>query len=284
MNALIAEKETTVNAQGCGKLYVDELLCELETSADDEVSVRHPMTFGEVVGRGSAEELATAAAGVFSKVESNHSWSGMDIGAREWHGHFQDRRIHGVTVARRFGKRVQVDIFLASFPAPVRQAMHEACRDLIDVDAWLLPAGIDTALPPIPVDEVLDPKLQFGLADDVFLSSPVACKPVRGVADVERLCGHSVIVYEERAYGPRLTAGGTTLSIWTGSVAGLPLEVANVIHWKDAQHAKGMAMAMRPWPVVELFQARMKARTLPFLDASYFESDDPASTHRIGEG
>jgi hypothetical protein len=281
MNTFLTEKETTISHRRRGYLYVDELLRELETSANDEVSLRHPMAFGEVVGCGMAEELAAATEGIFSKVESNHTWSGTDIGGREWHGHFQDRRIHGVTVARRFGNRVQVDIFLASFPAPVRQALHDACRDLIDADAWLLPAGIDTALPPIPADEVLDAKLQFNLVADVFLTSPVACKPVRGIADVERLCGHSVIVYEERAYGPRLTAGATTLSIWTGSVAGLPLEVANVIHWEDAQYVKGMAMAMRPWPIVELFQARMKARTLPFLDASYFESDDAASTLQI---
>ena len=257
-------------------LYIDELLHELETSAEDEVRLRHPMALGEVVGSGRVEELAAAAEGIFSKVEPNHTWSGANIGGREWHGRFQDRSIHGVTVARRSGKRVQIDIFLGSFPAPVRQALRDASRDLIGADAWLLPPGIDTALPPAPADEVLDAKLPFGLAADVLLTSPVACKPVRGVADVERLCGHSVVVYGGRANGPRLTVGPTTLSLWTGSVAGLPLEVANVIHWEDSQHVKVMAMAMRPWPVVALFQARMQARTLSFLDASYFESGDGA--------
>ena len=273
----LAEEETMMSHQRHAGLHVDELLRELETSAEDEVSLRHPMAFGEVVGRGRVEELAAAAESIFSKVEPDHTWSGVDIGGREWHGHFEDRRIRGVTVARRFGKRVQVDIFLASFPAPVRQALHEACRDLIDADAWLLPPGIDTALPSIPADEVLDAKLPFGLATDVFLTSPVACKPVRGADDVERLCRHSIAVYGGRANGPRLMAGPTTLSLWTGSVAGMPLEVANVIHWQDAQHVKVMAMAMRPWPVVALFQARMKARTLPFLDESYFESEDGAT-------
>ncbi|PFH10056.1 hypothetical protein BCF11_2463 [Collimonas sp. PA-H2] len=272
-----------MNHQKRAGLYIDELLRELETSAQDEVSLRHPMAFGEVFGRGRVEELAAAAESIFSEVEPDHTWSGADIGGREWHGHFQGRRIRGVTVARRFDKHVQVDIFLASFPVPVRQALHDACRDLIDADAWLLPPGIDTALPPIPADEVLDAKLQFGLAADVLFTSPVACKPVRGVADVERLCGHSIVVYGGRASGPRLTSGSTTLSIWTGQVAGLPLEVANVIHWEDAQHVKVMAMAMRPWPVVALFQARMQARTLSFLDASYFESDDGTTPLQLDE-
>ncbi|SCZ19468.1 hypothetical protein SAMN02787148_101354 [Burkholderia vietnamiensis] len=42
-------------------------------------------------------------------------------------------------------------------------------------------------------------------------------------------------------------------------------------------------MAMRPWPVVALFQARMRARTLPFLDPSYFEADaEPESASGDG--
>jgi hypothetical protein len=255
-------------------LQIDELLRELGTSPQDEVSLRHPMTFGEVVGSGRVQELAAATASIFSSIEPDRTWSGEDTGGREWHGHFEDRRIRGVTVARRSGKRVQVDIYLASFPAPVRQALRDACGNLVDADAWLLPPGIDTALPPVPADEVLDAKLPFALIADATMTSPVACKPIRGAADVTRVCGHSMVVYGGRASGPRLTAGATTLSLWTGSVAGLPLEVANVIQWADAQHMKAMAMAMRPWPVVELFQARMKARTLPFLDASYFESGD----------
>lgn len=270
----LAERETTMNHQGRAGLYVDELLRELKTSAQDEVILRHPMAFGETVGLDRVEKLAAAAEGIFSEVEPKHTWSGTDIVGREWHGRFQDRRIHGVTVAQRFGKSVQVDIFLGSFPAVFRQAVHDASRDLISADAWLLPPGIDTALPLVPTDEVLDAKLPFALASNALLTSPVACKPIRGIADVERVCGHSVAVYGGRANGPRLTAGSTTLSLWTGSVAGLPLEVANVIHWEDSQLAKVMAMAMRPWPVVALFQAHMQARTLSFLDESYFESGD----------
>lgn len=257
-------------------LQVGALLRELDAAAGDEVSLRHPMAFGEIAGRGAVDEAAAATAGVFSGIEPSRSWSGTDIGGREWHGQFQDRSIRGITVARRQGRQVQVDIFLASFPAPLRRALREACGLLIDPADWSLPPGVDTALPPIPPDEVLDPKLQFRLAGDAFLTSPVACKPIRGMADVERLCGHSVKVYGGRASGPRLTVGATTLSLWTGEVAGLPLEVANVIHWQDPQHVKGMAMAMRPWPVVALFQARMKARTLPFLDPSYFELETEA--------
>lgn len=270
-----AEKDSTMSHQGRAGLHVDELLRELETSAEDEVSLQHPMAFGEVVGRSRVEELTAAAEDIFSEVEPNHTWSGANICARGWHGLFQDRRIHGVTVASRSGKRVQVDIFLGSFPAQVRQALRDACRDLIRADAWVLPPGIDAALPPVPADEVLDAKLPFGLVADVRMTSPVACKPIRGIADVERVCGHSIAAYGGRANGPRLTAGPTTLSLWTGSVAGVPLEVANVIHWQDSQHVKLMAMAMRPWPVVALFQARMQARTLSFLDATYFEAGDP---------
>ncbi|MEX3960430.1 hypothetical protein [Trinickia sp. EG282A] len=270
--------------QGRAGLYVGELLRELETSAQDEVSLRHPMTFGEVVGRGRVEDLAAACEGIFAEVEPKHVWSGADIGGREWHGRFQDRHVRGVTVARRSGNRIDVDIFLGSFPAPVRQALHNASRDLIDIHAWTLPPGIDTALPPIPDDEVLDAKLPFGLTADMFLTSPVACKPIRGRADVERVCGHSIAVYGGRASGPRLTADRTTLSLWTGEVCGLPLEVANVIHWQDAQHVKGMAMAMRPWPVVALFQARMQSRTLPFLDTSYFASESGEGVARLGLG
>ncbi|WP_321821041.1 MULTISPECIES: hypothetical protein [unclassified Burkholderia] len=281
----MTEKETTMNHQGHAGLYVGELLRELETSEQDEVGLRHPMTFGEIVGRGRVERLAAAAESIFSEVEPKHAWSGADIVGREWYGRFKDRQIRGVTVARRSGKRVQVDIFLGSFPAPVRRALYDASRDLVDVDAWTLPPEIDTALPPIPDDEVLDAKLPFGLADEMFMTSPVACKPIRGRADVERVCGHSIAVYGGRASGPRLSAGATTLSLWTGEVGGLPLEVANVIHWEDARNAKVMAMAMRPWPVVALFQARMRARTLPFLDASYFESEsgDGVTPPQLGE-
>lgn len=255
-------------------LYVDELLHELAMSAEDEVSLRHPMTFGEIVGRGQVKELSAAAESIFSKVEPSCAWRGDDISAREWQGYFQDRLIRGVTVMRRFGNRVEVDIFLSLFPTSVRQALRNACKDLIGADEWSLPLGIDTSLPPIPADEVLDAKLPFGLTADAILTSPVACKPVRGIDDVDRLCGHSVVVYGGRANGPRLTTGAKTLSLWTGEVAGLPLEVANVIYWQDPQHVKVMAMAMRPWPVVALFKARMKARTLSFLDESYFGSDD----------
>ncbi|RKU04046.1 hypothetical protein C7H84_07325 [Burkholderia sp. Nafp2/4-1b] len=267
-----AAEQTTMNEQGRA-LYVCELLHELGMSAQDEVSLRHPMMFGEIVGRDRVERLAAAAESVFAEIEPQHAWSGADIGGREWHGRFQDRVIRGVTVARRSGTCIQVDIFLGSFPAPVRRALYDASRDLVDADAWVLPAGISTALPPIPDDEVLDAKLPFGITDEMFLTSPVACKPIRGRADVERVCGHSIAVYGGRASGPRLSAGATTLSLWTGEVGGLPLEVANVICWEDARNAKGMAMAMRPWPVVALFQARMQARTLSFLDPSYFESD-----------
>ncbi len=258
-------------------LYVDELLRELQTSAEDEVTLRHPMAFGEIVGRDRVQELAATAESIFSKIEPNSTWNGADIGGREWHGYYEDRRIHGVTVGRRFGKRIQVDIFLGSSTAPLRRALRDTCLDFVGADALLLPSGIDIALPLIPANEVLDPKLPFRFANDVHLTSPVACKPVRGVADVDRLCGHSVLVYGERAYGPRLTAGSAMLSLWTGSVAGLPLEVANVIHWADAHHVRVMAMTMRPWPVVALFQARMQARTLSFLDASYFEAGDGAA-------
>lgn len=269
----MTEVETTMSHQGYAGLYVGELLRELGASAQDEVSLRHPMTFGEVVGRDWVERLAAAAEGIFSEVEPKHAWSGADIGGREWHGRFQDREIRGVTVARRSGTRIQVDIFLGSFPVPVRRALYDASRDLVDVEMWTLPPGMDIALPLIPADEVLDAKLPFGLTDEMFLTSPVACKPIRGRADVERVCGHSIAVYGGRASGPRLSAGATTLSLWTGEVGGLPLEVANVIHWEDARNVKVMAMAMRPWPVVALFQARMRARTLSFLDPSYFESE-----------
>ena len=101
----ITGKETTMNHQGRAGLYVGELLRELDTSARDEVSLRHPMTFGEIVGRDQVERLAAAADGIFSEVEPTHAWSGADIGGREWHGRFQDRQIRGVTVARRFGMR-----------------------------------------------------------------------------------------------------------------------------------------------------------------------------------
>ncbi|HSW80285.1 MAG TPA: hypothetical protein VLG47_05905 [Candidatus Saccharimonadales bacterium] len=271
MNRPLSEKETLMSQQKRAGLYVDELLRELAISAKDEVSLRHPMTFGEIIGCRAVEKLAAAAEGIFSKIEPIHTWSGADIGGCEWHGYFQDHLVRGVTVARRFGKRVQIDIFFGSFPAPLRQALRDASSDLIDADAWSLPPGIDTTLPPVPADEVLNAKLPFNLTADVILTSPVGCKPIRGVADVEQLCGHSVAVYGGRANGLRLTSGHTTLSLWTGSVAGLPLEVANVIHWEDAQHVKVMAMAMRPWPVVALFKERMQARTLSFLDASYFE-------------
>ncbi|WP_249362469.1 hypothetical protein [Burkholderia sp. 4NA327C10] len=258
---------------GCAGLYVGELLRELGASEQDEIGLRHPMTFGEIVGRDRVERLAAAAEGIFAEVEPKHAWGGADISGREWHGRFQDRKIRGVTVARRFGTRIQVDIFLGSFPAPVRRALYDASRDLVDVDAWTLPPGIDAALPPIPADEVLDAKLPFGITDEMVLTSPVACKPIRGRAEVERVCGHSIAVYGGRASGPRLSAGATTLSLWTGEVGGLPLEVANVIQWEDSRTVKVMAMAMRPWPVVALFQARMRARTLSFLDPSYFETE-----------
>lgn len=266
-----------MNHPAHASLYVDELLRELEATARDEVVLRHPMTFGETAGRVLVDQLAAATGSIFATVEPGHGWSGPDMSAREWHGQFEDRRIRGMTVARRSSQRVEVDIFLATFPVPVRRALRETCGGLIDAAAWSLPEGTDTALPPIPADEVLDPKLAFKLAPEAQLTSPVACKPISGAADVERICGHSIVVYGGRASGPRLTVGPTTLSLWTGAVAGLPLEVANVIHWRDQQHVKLMAMAMRPWPVVELFQARMKARTLPFLDASYFEAGDDAS-------
>ncbi|WP_126220741.1 hypothetical protein [Burkholderia vietnamiensis] len=269
---MTAEAGATMNEPG-RTLYVGELLQELGMSAQDEVALHHPMMFGEIVGRERVEQLAAAAAGVFAGIEPQHAWRGADIGGREWHGRFEDRQIRGVTVARRSGTRIEVDIFLGSFPAPVRRALYDASRDLVDVDAWVLPAEVNTALPPIPDDEVLDAKLPFGITDEMFLTSPVACKPIRGRADVERVCGHSIAVYGGRASGPRLSAGATTLSLWTGEVGGLPLEVANVICWEDERNVRSMAMAMRPWPVVALFQARMRARTLPFLDPSYFEAD-----------
>jgi hypothetical protein len=261
-----------MNEQKQADFYVGELLHELDVSAQDGLSLRHPMAFGETVGRDRVELFVAATASVFSEIKPTLSWKADDMSAREWHGLFHDHLIRGVTVVRRFDKRLQVDIFFASFPRLMRQALRDSCREFLDTDQWRLPPGIDTSLPFIPDNEILDAKLPFGFTSDVFLTSPVACKPVRGIADVERLCGHSILVYGERVNGPRLTVGATTLSLWTGSVSGLPLEVANVIHWGDAQHAKGMAMAMRPWPVVALFQARMQARTLPFLDMSYFES------------
>ncbi len=252
-------------------LYVDELLSELQISASDTVSLRHPMAFGVVSGLNQVVQLSAATASVFEEVVPQHHWHSVDLCAREWHGQFQGRQIRGVTVARRIDQQVQVEIFLGAFPARLRELLRVVSGDLIATGNWSLPLGTDTAIPLAAADEVLNAKLQFGLASDAMMTSPVACKPIRGAADVERVCGHSIQVYGGRASGPRLTEGAVTLSLWTGEVAGLPLEVANVIHWQDAQHVRVMAMAMRPWPVVELFQARMQARTLPFLDASYFE-------------
>jgi len=263
-----------MNKQGQADLFVDELLREMKTNTEDEVRSRHPIAMGEIVGRDCIQMLAATTANIFSKIEPKLRWSETNIGGREWHGHFHGRQIRGVTVARRFGKRVQLDFFLGSFPAQMRQSLRDAGKDIIGNDMWGLPTGHNIEFPPVPIEEVLDAKLPFGLTTDVILTSPVACKPISGRGDVERVCGHSIIVYGGRASGPRLTAGTTTLSLWTGEVAGLPLEVANVIHWADAQHVKAMAMAMHPWPVVALFQARMRARTLSFLDKSYFESGE----------
>jgi hypothetical protein len=137
-------------------------------SAQDEVALHHPMMFGEIVGREWVEQLAAAAAGVFAAIEPQHAWRGADIGGREWHGRFEDRQIRGVTVARRSGTRIEVDIFLGSFPAPVRRALYDASRDLVDVDAWVLPAEVSTALPPIPRRRSAGCQAPFGITDEMF--------------------------------------------------------------------------------------------------------------------
>lgn len=255
----------------CDTLQIANLLHELATSATDEVSLRHPMTFGEVIGRSHVEELATAIENVFTRIELGLVWRGDNIIGREWCGNFEGRSIRGVTVARRSDNHVGIDIYLSMFPALLRQALRKKADGLIEAALWLLPSEIDTTPPAIPVDEVLDAKLPFSLAPEPQFTSPVACKPICGAADFIRVCGHSVAVYGARTSEAHLTSGATTLSLWNGSVSGLPLEVANIIYWNASQCVKAMAMAMRPWPVVELFQARMKARTLSFLDASYFE-------------
>lgn len=264
-------------------LYVAELLAELQYKSDDLVSLRHPMAFGEVSGLQNVLQLCDAAAAVFEKISPQQHWHGAELCGREWHGQFQGRQIRGVSVVRRGALGLQVEIYLGSFPLALRLAMKASSGNLIASQNWSLPAGIDTSLAPFSADEVLNAKLQFGLANDAMLTSPVACKPIRGAGDVERVCGHSIQVYGGRASGPRLTEGALTLSLWTGEVAGLALEVANVIHWQDPQHVRVMAMAMRPWPVVEIFKARMQARTLSFLDASYFEIEAQANELQFAE-
>ena len=257
----------------CRRLQIDVLLRELGTGADDEVSLRHPMAFGEVVGRRRVEVLASAIDAILGGVEPDHAWRGAAIAGREWYGCFQGRFVRGLTVAHRFGTRVRVDVFLGAFPAPLRQALHAAGRDLIDAADWSLPHGTDTAVPPVPAGEVADARLRFGLDDDVRMCSPVTCRTIRGAADVRRVIGHAGIVSGSRWYGPQLTDGPRTLSLWTGAVAGLPLEVATISDREEAKDVKALTMLMRPWPVVALFQARMRARTQPFLDASYFAPD-----------
>ena len=259
------------------RLHIDALLCELGTAPDDEVGLRHPMAFGEVVGRGRVEALAAAADAILGGVESDHAWRGAGIAGREWYGCFQGRFVRGLTVAHRFGARVRVDVFLGAFPAPLRQALHAAGRDVIGAADWSLPHGIDTAVPPVPADEMADPTLRFGLDADVRMNCPLSCRTIRGAADVKRVIGHAGIVYGARWYGPQLTDGPRTLSLCTGTVAGLPLEIATISDRENAQDVKALTMLMRPWPVVALFQARMRARTQAFLDASYFAPDGATS-------
>lgn len=260
-----------MNKQRKADLFVDEILRALKVSAHDKISIRHPMAMGEISGAADVQELAITTSGVFSELVAKYRWDESNISAREWHGHFHGRQIRGVTVGRRVGTSLQLDIFLGSFPLELRQSLHEVSKGFVDEAMWQLPAGVSDTIPLVPVGEVLDARLPFSLASDIILTSPVACKPIAGISEVERVCGHSIMVYGGRASGPRLTEGNTTLSLWNGEVAGHPLEVANVIHWADDQHVKVMAMAMRPWPVVALFQARMQARTRSFLDESYFE-------------
>lgn len=255
-----------------GGLFVDELLCSLQFSVEEEISLRYPMTFGEVSGLSQIMELVVVTERIFDSIEPKCQWRSLDLSAQEWYGRFQGRQIRGVSIARRLGQQVQVEIFLGAFPASLRQVLYATSSNIIPARNWVLPPGTDTTLPVMPVNEPLNAELQFDLADDVVLTSPVACKPIKGIADVRRVCGHSIQVYGGRASGPRLTENNITLSLWTGKVSDLLLEVANVIYWQDAQHVKVMAMAMRPWPVVSLFKARMQARTLSFLDASYFEN------------
>lgn len=253
-------------------LFVEDVLRECESTPDDEVCLKHPLAFGRVFGTENVLELASAAERALSTVRVEHSWTGPQMSARGWTSQFRGRTLVGVTAAIRSSSTVEVQILLGSYPAELREELRSTSAGLITSDALELPEGTDVALPVIDPNELLDAQLPFRLADDVTLTSPVAVKPIRGLADVDRVCGHTVRVYGTRVGGPRLTTGATTLSFWTGSVADLTLEVANVIHWKDRQSVDAMAMAMRPWPVVQLFQERMRARTLSFLDDSYFDS------------
>jgi hypothetical protein len=58
------------------------------------------------------------------------------------------------------------------------------------------------------------------------------------------------------------------------------LEVANVICWEDERNVRSMAMAMRPWPVVALFQARMRARTRRFSTRRISKRTPNPNPHR----
>jgi hypothetical protein len=261
---------------------VGEVLRSCGGPTQHQLTLKHPMTMSRVVGADTVHALAGAAGGLLSSTRIEHVWNSPQINALCWVGQFQNLEILGVTTAQRTPNGVELDIFFNAFPGSLREALYRVSAALVAPADWSLPPGINTALPPLDPNEVLDAKLPFALADHVTLSSPVANRPIRGLAEVERVCGHTVAVYGTRQGGPRLTSDARTLSVWTGSVAGLPLEVANIIRWCDPRTVDAMTMAMRPWPVVALFQERMRARTRSFIDPAYFgePSDVPAPGQR----
>ena len=124
---------------------------------------------------------------------------------------------------------------------------------------------------PFDPDAPVDPHFPFPVARDAEFASPILTRKPKGAELVKTVIGHAAAIYGMRDLGPSLGDGATRVSYWTGSVEGLPTEMATRVTFNPAGELTQTTVFMQPLPVVELFRDHARHRLNGILDDSYFE-------------
>ncbi len=256
-------------------VYVSELLNELNISAQDSVSFKHPFSCQSISGYDQTKSLAGLIHKPVKDIEITQSFLSDEVAAKCWALNFNQRTVQGITAVVVTDQGTEVRIMLNTFPATRewREAVKILSKDLMDDNGWDFPPGTDTSTPEYDPTEELDAKLPPGivLADNVVFEAPIVLKGLEGKELVTTAIGHASATYGPREYHHRLMSGPFMLSLWNVSVSGIRIEAANLIQMNAEGKVAKMTVCFQPWPAIKLFHDRMRVRTKSFLSSDYFE-------------
>ena len=233
-----------------------------------DITLKHPFRRDQIAG---PEKVSQALAAIVKSapgpLEQLETFRGESAEATLWK--LSGSELHGCTLALIEGGEVtELRIMLR----PVHEAENWAAANRAKAPdgIWTVPDDIprhrafDRAAP-------VDPHFPFGVAQGAVFASPILHRKPQGAELVKTVVGHAAAIYGPRALGPSLGSGPRRFSYWTGSVEGLPAEMAAFLQFNASGEMASVEVFMQPTPVTLLFRDHARHRLLGILDDSYFE-------------